>query len=229
MEWLVLIGFVVVALFFAWNRGGSQAEGFPYVSQEVIFSPAERSFFGVLSKVVEKNAVVLGKVRIADVIKPRRGLSRSEWQIAFNKISAKHFDYLICTPDTLSVIAVVELDDRSHARKERIERDQFVVNACLAAGITLHRVKAEASYNLVELRELIFPPAPVGEPVLGIPENVVKEFDEPNIESTAKQARCPKCSSELVLRVAKKGNNKGSEFLGCSAFPKCRYVESKKS
>jgi restriction system protein len=36
--------------------------------------------------------------------------------------------------------------------------------------------------------------------------------------------KCPKCDSELVKRVAKKGTNKGNEFLGCSSFPKCRFT-----
>ena len=31
---------------------------------------------------------------------------------------------------------------------------------------------------------------------------------------------CPKCGSKLVLRVAKKGENAGNQFYGCSAFPK---------
>jgi hypothetical protein len=35
---------------------------------------------------------------------------------------------------------------------------------------------------------------------------------------------CPKCGSALVERVAKTGANAGRAFLGCSAFPKCRYV-----
>lgn len=34
---------------------------------------------------------------------------------------------------------------------------------------------------------------------------------------------CPKCGNSLVLRTTKKGPNAGSEFLGCSSYPKCRY------
>lgn len=226
MEWLVLVGFTVLVLFIALSRRGSPTGGYPYVPQDVIFSPAERSFFGVLSQAVGANAVVLGKIRIADVMKPRKGLSRSDWQKAFNRISAKHFDYVVCTADTLSVIAVVELDDRSHAKKKRIARDQFVESACSAAGITLHRVRAEAAYNLVELKELILPPKFVAEPEMGIPENATADSEEPRVEETEQHARCPKCSSRLVRRVAKKGKHKGAEFLACSAFPKCRYVET---
>ena len=34
--------------------------------------------------------------------------------------------------------------------------------------------------------------------------------------------QCPKCGGEMVLRAAKKGANAGSNFWGCSAYPKCR-------
>lgn len=37
---------------------------------------------------------------------------------------------------------------------------------------------------------------------------------------------CPKCGSQLVLRVAKQGTNKGNEFTACSGFPKCRFVRN---
>lgn len=36
---------------------------------------------------------------------------------------------------------------------------------------------------------------------------------------------CPRCGAQLVLRTAKKGNNVGNQFYGCSAFPKCKYVK----
>lgn len=37
---------------------------------------------------------------------------------------------------------------------------------------------------------------------------------------------CPKCGSKLVLRTAKKGNNAGGKFYGCSGFPQCRYIQN---
>jgi DNA topoisomerase-1 len=38
---------------------------------------------------------------------------------------------------------------------------------------------------------------------------------------------CPKChEGKLVVRLAKRGKNRGSEFLGCSTYPKCDYVAS---
>lgn len=40
------------------------------------------------------------------------------------------------------------------------------------------------------------------------------------------EKNCPKCGAKLVLRKATKGSNAGRNFYGCSAFPKCRYIEN---
>lgn len=36
---------------------------------------------------------------------------------------------------------------------------------------------------------------------------------------------CPSCGSQLVLRTASKGANRGGQFWGCSAYPKCHYTK----
>lgn len=37
---------------------------------------------------------------------------------------------------------------------------------------------------------------------------------------------CPRCGGQLILRTAKKGDNAGNQFYGCSNFPKCRYIQN---
>ena len=41
----------------------------------------------------------------------------------------------------------------------------------------------------------------------------------------AAESLCPKCGQALVLRVARKGVHAGSAFLGCSDYPRCRYIQ----
>lgn len=36
--------------------------------------------------------------------------------------------------------------------------------------------------------------------------------------------RCPKCGSSMILRIAKKGQNAGEKFYGCSSYPKCKAI-----
>lgn len=47
---------------------------------------------------------------------------------------------------------------------------------------------------------------------------------DPDTLATAAEPSCPKCGSAMVRRVAKRGDNAGSEFWGCSTFPKCRSI-----
>jgi restriction system protein len=48
-----------------------------------------------------------------------------------------------------------------------------------------------------------------------------------NMQAQQEVARaCPKCGSEMVLRLAKKGPHSGKKFWGCSKFPDCRGVVS---
>ena len=46
------------------------------------------------------------------------------------------------------------------------------------------------------------------------------------VEQKQQQAEsaCPKCGKPMVLRTAKSVGNQGSQFWGCSGFPKCRAV-----
>ena len=45
---------------------------------------------------------------------------------------------------------------------------------------------------------------------------------DPKVQEALKDTResCPKCESAMVLRTAKKGVATGSQFLGCSAYPR---------
>ncbi len=50
-------------------------------------------------------------------------------------------------------------------------------------------------------------------------------ISEDSISSDVERV-CPKCGSALVLRTARKGSNAGNQFYGCSAFPKCRFIQN---
>ena len=126
-----------------------------YRKQNALFSSAERSFLGILDQAVGDQYRILGKVRIADVITPEKGMNRRHWQIAFNRISAKHFDYLLCDKHTLEVIAAIELDDKSHKQTRTQQRDLLIEQACESAKLPLIRFDAKRSYQLELIRSTI--------------------------------------------------------------------------
>jgi len=191
---------------------------FPYRKTKALFSPAERSFLGVLCLAVGDNAKIFGKVRVADVVMPERGLSRSDWQKAFNKISRKHFDFLLCSNEDLSVICAIELNDSSHQSKKRQQRDEFLKGVCNAAGIPLLQIPAKQNYAIEEINQLIAPHINIKEPQTQDTES------QPQKSVTHKKV-CPMCSSPMAIRVARKGSNAGQQFWTCSAYPKCLHIE----
>ena len=135
-------------------RGGSGRNA-SYERRDPLFSPAERSFLGVLEQIVGKEYRVIGKVRMADIIRPRKGLSGSAWRSALNRITSKHVDFAVCDPRTLQVVGVIELDDSSHDRTDRQRRDKFVDAALSSAGVPLVRIPAQRAYTPAEVRQRV--------------------------------------------------------------------------
>lgn len=124
---LVVLVFVILAVVGLVVRMLPTAKaGLPYRMDTPLFTPAERSFLGVLDQAVAGRYRVFGKVRLADVIDVARTRDRSARQTAFNRISSKHFDFVLCDPSDLSVVCAIELDDRSHGKAARGKRDRFL-------------------------------------------------------------------------------------------------------
>ena len=59
------------------------------------------------------------------------------WQTAFNKIKAKHIDFVLCENQTFKPKLVIELGDKSHITEKRIQRDQFVDEALKSAHLQI--------------------------------------------------------------------------------------------
>lgn len=147
---LVLLVAVAVVLLKRYFRRVD--ETYPYKRRKYFFSPAERSFYGVLLRALEGFDVkVFAKVRLLDVLYvpdiPKK-------IVYLNRVSAKHVDFLICDSKTLSPRLVIELDDSSHAWGARRRRDSFLDAALVNAGLPVLRFRVQRAYDLNEIRGL---------------------------------------------------------------------------
>ena len=151
-------------------------------------------------------------------------LHRSTRQIALNRINRKHFDFILCRPDDLTVLCAIELNDASHQRKDRQERDEFLETACRSAGLPLILFDARHAYSPMEISARIAEVIAGGIPVRQKPAlQPVPQGDNPVPENEIAPF-CPRCSGTMVKRIAKGGENAGKEFWGCTSFPKCTEV-----
>lgn len=151
---LFLVGVVVLVVKSVLASKKAPATTFPYQKEPHLFTPAERSFLGVLEQAVGTQSRVLGKVRLADVIKVS-GVNGTGRQSAFNRIQSKHVDFVVCSANDLAVQSVVELDDQSHDRPTRQSRDEFLDKALQAAGVPLFHFSAKRSYTVADVKKAL--------------------------------------------------------------------------
>jgi len=127
---LFIIIIVVVSLFS--NGSGkkknksneSHPADMPYSLKNNVLTRNEHKFFESLKIIAdENNIIILPKVRLADFIHcPRNTKNYYSW---FNKIKAKHIDFLLCDVDTRPLLAI-ELEDSSHDTAAGHKRDKFI-------------------------------------------------------------------------------------------------------
>ena len=127
-----------------------------YEAKDGLLTPAELKFLGVLDEVIGGNYRVMSQVRLADVIKVKKGLDNSTRSSAFNRIKSKHLDFVACDPTDLSVKFAIELDDSSHNRPKRKERDAFLEQAMQSAGVPLYRFPVKREYDPQEIYNTLF-------------------------------------------------------------------------
>lgn len=126
-----------------------------YQRQHSLFTKTEWRFMRQLLEEFERDYLVMAKVRIADLLKVAPGRSRRNQFRAFVQISSKHIDFVLIDPTTGRIICAIELDDPSHQRKDRRQRDHFVNQAFHEANLPLVRVATRTTYDMARLREMI--------------------------------------------------------------------------
>jgi hypothetical protein len=153
-----LIVFVIVALGalkLLGILGGGAAKAGDYYLKKSLFSPAERSFLGVLQTVIQQGMMLESKVRLADVFGVKKGLERGDRQRAFNRICSKHVDFLLVQGSDGRPLLGIELDDISHDEDDRIARDEFVDSVFVSAGLPILHFEVKRAYEQNEIRRRI--------------------------------------------------------------------------
>lgn len=205
-------GCLTAILSFFGVRLGNSSEGsiqLPYRQRDDFLSPAELSFYRVLILILDGKYLVCPKVNLADIFFVVRPDENRSYR---NKIDRKHVDFLLCDPASILPILGVELDDSSHARRDRQDRDHFVDQVFEATGLPLLRVRATATYNRQNVSDL--------------GRQAIAGRAAPAMAITPQNGTpvCPKCGTPMVLRKSQRGDENGREFWGCANYPRCREI-----
>lgn len=152
---LVMLGLLVVALIVLGALFGKSAPKHVYQRIDFILTPPERELYRSLLRAVGSRYAIFAKVRIADVLAVRGGIkSKNDWG-TFARISSKHVDFVLSSLDDFKILCAIELDDKSHQRKDRSERDKFVDGAFASAELPLIRIPLKRGITVAYLQDLV--------------------------------------------------------------------------
>lgn len=101
-------------------------ERLPY-RKKFLLTKNEYWFYKNLKEIADKYGyAILAKIRFADLVEVNGEAVKSEYMKYFGKIKAKHIDFILCKKENLYPELLIELNDNSHKKEDRIKRDEFV-------------------------------------------------------------------------------------------------------
>lgn len=158
---IVLVGFIAILLLYlsklAADKGTEpKAKKLPYQLAPCLLTNKEKLFYKSLKPIADElNLEICPKVRLADVVEIPKGTPKyTTW---FNYIKSKHIDFVICDIE-MNIVLVIEVDDKSHLKEDRRQRDQFVDRIFEQVGLKiLHIWKWDSTLKDVIISSLRAP------------------------------------------------------------------------
>lgn len=113
-----------------------------------LLTQGEFAFFDPLREIVSGRFELYVKPSLVDVLGCRD-------HPRFREIAAMHVDFLLCDRKTLRPVLAIELDDRSHNSRSRVDADHLKEQLLAQRRIPLLRQRCEVAYDLLAMREAI--------------------------------------------------------------------------
>jgi hypothetical protein len=125
----------------------------PYKRKRYILTSAEYRFYKALRLATGDQFIIAPQVHLEDLVEVDH--SEKNWRTYHNKIDRKSVDFVLFDKQTVVALLAIELDDSSHRRPDRQERDGFVNSIFASAGLKLLHVPVREYYPVEELKAQI--------------------------------------------------------------------------
>lgn len=117
-----------------------EGQGLSYVKAQYL-TPREKQFYPYLKEVADKLGYTVSmKARLGDLVTGVHQKYTSEGSKELFKVQRKHVDFVLFDPNALEVKLILELDDTTHDRQDRVNRDVFVDNVLEGTGYKILHV-----------------------------------------------------------------------------------------
>jgi len=148
-----LISLIVIVGVLA-SRLNDNSFPFPFDSKSSVFTPAEKNFQNLLEQAMGNKYRIINRVKLADIVTIRNGVSNRASQSASTNAEGKYLDFVICDRNSMKLLGAIDLVD-TQGKGYKIKKDWFVSGALEAATIPHIRIKVKANYTLDEIRACI--------------------------------------------------------------------------
>ena len=144
---IVIVGALV-------SRLNDNSFPFPFDRKTALFTPAEKNFQNLVEQAMGSRYRIINRVKLADIVSIRNGVSNRAGQTATNNANSKYLDFVICERDSMKLLGVIDLVD-THGKGYKIKKDWFVSGTLEAAAIPHIRIKVKPNYTIDEIRSCI--------------------------------------------------------------------------
>ncbi len=146
---ILALTFIVFAIFK--KRGGinTDKEPWPFYTKKPLTIPEQTLYHRLVKAMPE--CIVLSQVQLSRVLGVKKGFNFNEWN---NRINRMSLDFIVCLKDS-TVVAAIELDDKTHMNPSRIEADAKKNKALADAGIALIRWNVNSIPDEITIRKAL--------------------------------------------------------------------------
>ncbi len=118
--------------------GRRRRGGYTYKKADCVMTQSEKICFEALQKAAGNTYYIFPQMHLSAILNHK--INRQSWYGAFRHINGKSVDFVLCDKVMLKPMLVVELDDRTHERRDRHIRDREVERILKEADVPLLRL-----------------------------------------------------------------------------------------
>jgi hypothetical protein len=150
---LVVVALIVLFVLAEFFGGRPEKPLYQYKRRECIMTHAERKCFNSLIEAVGSSYHIFAQVHLPSIL-DHKIHNGQKWFAAFRHIDEKSVDFVLCTKNDLRPVLAIELDDWSHERADRQERDREVERILRGADLPLLRLKDNSDVPEILLHKI---------------------------------------------------------------------------
>lgn len=137
------------------NENNSQIKKsqYKYYAKSYVMTSRENDCFKILNEIFSSKWFVVPQVHLSALLDYR--VKGQNWNAAFRHINGKSVDFVLIGKESYKVVCAIELDDSTHSKPDRKERDIEIERMFKGARIPLARISKFESMTKPEIAKVV--------------------------------------------------------------------------